>query len=490
MKRWVGLAVTAFAAICATGYGWYRTLSFDRPTTPRHIVWSYADGSLVDAAHGDTVGRPGVYEALVLGTRLIVRAADSSSEHPSRQVGYGYIEPSSNRGKIAWPIAADAQERYSTVALAVRDEHTFAVAFEVFPTDAPYGPRPLYVGIAGPEGWLRAPTEIEDAPGMAVRAMSWVDGAVELVLLHPGASHIDGMAVPDVSGRYSQPDVIRVPLTGELATRSLAFTCEHCEVVEVIRRDNDWRVVLRTWDGNRLTDDTVVASATTQVPGPPAVPLERGLSPDRTSLGVVSSTLPTNRVTADGTVVTTPPLVPGWENVWMNNVVGVRDGALTRLRFSFDQTGHSAGEALETTTGIVYIGHQHDYDLAGTSLTTMHPVVDAAFLSDMVMLPRTGGGYYATTGMGTYVALDANLRRTDSLSVREHLRNQTPRASYDDFLGWVLFGLPLVALVGIALGFVRDYPRPGRWGSRTLSFMLGVNTLVSVGLLLKVLPLL
>jgi hypothetical protein len=108
-----------------------------------------------------------------------------------------------------------------------------------------------------------------------------------------------------------------------------------------------------------------------------------------------------------------------------------------------------------------------------------------------VFLPRASGGYYWVDGNGDYITLDARLRRTDRLSLREHLRRRGSVGAFIDEpahvvqLALALFGLPVLALVGLLAGVRRGSLRTG-----PLLAALVLYVIVGGIALVKVLPLL
>jgi len=152
---------------------------------------------------------------------------------------------------------------------------------------------------------------------------------------------------------------------------------------------------------------------------------------------------------------------------------------------------------------IVTASIDEDLQLVGPSPDALRPTIynsTSYHFRIGVFLPRPGGGYHWVSGEGQYVTLDDQLQRIDPLPLRHHLRT---RGSVGDFidepeheraLGWALFGLPALALVGLALAFfLRERHEDGTRGPWRLGFVMAALVAYAVTggwALVRVLPLL
>jgi hypothetical protein len=487
----IGLLVAGSLAGIVAAYAWYRTLTFDRPTVPHAVAWYDATGKLIG---GDPRSGAGLF-SIVIGDRLILFVDPPEGHGPG---GIAWIRPASAEGRNAWPIPSS----YVVTAegVAVRDQNTFAVVIHGA-RDARSGTiDALSVGIAGRDGWLRAPVTVAEwvddpDPRKSGRpiplAMSWVGGELEIVLTRPTAE--------DPYGSSSPVQITRIGRTGQPAVRSQSLGCD-CSVIGALPRARHWtlavantqRVMLSNPDGSLM-------------PAPELAEWDRYRT-DRSALG--SLWFPAdpgqNRIERDGSLTEPMPPPPGWEArhtfrrlVWDGGVVRAEQ-LWTRSDERFSLLARRVGERtiLTASTG-------DDLELIGDRLDRLRPTIQGTRSGGFqfgVMLPRAGGGFYWTSDGGEYVALDADLRRVDPRSLRHHLRTRgsvgesIDEPQHEQKLGWSLFGLPILAAVGFAIGrIVRDRHPDGTRGPFVHAPLIAALVLYALSggaTLAKVLPLL
>lgn len=501
------VCVGALAALLC-GYAWYRTLTFDRPTGPRSVAWYDADGALVDTARIDRrVGDSFMHDALVLGDRLIVSTDGPARDGRSARGGFAWIAPSVGQARIAWPL--DTKSRPTLEGVAVRDLDTFAVMLRSA-RDTGEGMREyLAVAIAGRDGWLRPPEIViewaDRRPGELggrplLLGMSWVDGELEAVLTHPSGE--------DRFGPESPPDIVRVPASGARTVRTHALGCTDCSVYGALPGPKGWTIIVHADAGVRLSDGSGGTA-----PAPPALAWWSYGNSDRAALGTLWAAFGFGepRVERDGSRSEPVPPIAGWVQTvvarrleWIDGVLRSQRPWARELRDTAVLAQRIGDRTIVTATDV-----EGDLQLVGFAPDALRPAIYNTGSSDFrigTFLPRRGGGYYWVDGDGDYVTLDDQLRRIDPMPLRHHLRTRgsvsdsIDEPEHEHALGWALFGLPILGLVGL-LGFIglvvarraRDQQSDGGRGSLPLGVLIAAFAayVITGGIaFLQVLPLL
>ena len=490
MSRALALAVAAAVAAAVAGYAWYRTLAFDRPTGPRGVAWYDAAGHRVDTARiGGELGSELLNKPIILGNRLIVETS-GPDEGRGGPGGFAWIEPDIGQARIAWPITSKYGAEIE--GAAVRDASTFALALDSA-DDSPDGARDLLeIGIAGRDAWLRPPVPIaawnDRGPGHGrplLLGLAWVGGQLQAAVTHPGSSELDEF------GTLSPVDIVTVGASGHPQVRSMPLGCD-CNVIGALPGATAWSLVVSDSTSGHVL---IVDPSGARTPAPQLDDLVmRGT--DRVALGTLwaDSGWGENRIARDGSVSQPTPAVPGWKPLaayWRMVWTG---GELQRQEL-WSPDGRLGVIAQRVGDRTILTSSQHeDLQLIGDRPDRLRPTIYQS-LSDGfeigVFLPRASGGYYWVDGNGDYITLDAQLRRTDRLSLREHLRRRGSVGAFIDEpahvvqLALALFGLPVLVLVGLVAGVRRGSLRTG-----PLLAALVLYVIVGGIALVKVLPLL
>lgn len=441
------LVVGAVAAALA-GVTWYRALTFHAPTGARSVTWYDAAGHPIAPQAGELLGDGLMQTAIVIGNRLIVDT-DGPAQGKAGPGGFAWIEPELGQARIAWPVPTTYA--LEVCGVAVRDATTFALAL-ISAHDTPEGVRStLLIGIAGRDGWDRPPAAVAEWDARANRGrpllfgLSWVGGELQAVITHPRGA--------DEYGQSSPVDVITLPTRGRLRVRSMPFDCE-CVVVGALPGKDAWSLILE--GGHAM----IRRPSGTIQPAPQLDRVDLDES-DRVALGTFwgASGWGANRIARDGTVSQPAPPFPGWGALPVDRrVVWTAAGGLQRQLLWSPHRGDDLSLVAQRVAGrTIVTGSRHDeLEWIGDTPGALRPAIDDVALGDFeigTMLPRAGGGYFWVDGDGHYVTLDAQLRRTDSLSVREHLRrHSTSDVDYEARLGWALLSLPLFAVLGLLVG--------------------------------------
>jgi len=464
LRRIFPVLVIALACwVCA--YSWIRATRNNWVTGPHEVTWHDATNKPLDEAgvHGLWCGGALMHDTFLVGDRMIVSCSKA----------FAWIDPAVGKARVAWPMSFDPG---INKALAIARDGRWAIAFLTARGDDEV----LAMGVAEPDGWLLAPVVLSSQrarkQGESVRghalplAMEWRGDAVELVLTRPEGE--------DEYGTRRAPEVVRV---GRGITRTvMPMQCEDCTVMGALPTESGWRLVALA-NGSR--DAVVIDERGTATPAPAELAWWAGydhLDTDRAAVGLTDSSSPEPVLERDGSRhdFGGAPF-PDFKAQIIAERHEVVDGVLrTRRIWSLDD---SLTVIAQRMRGKSYVMANHDdVQLIGDHPTRMHPVVRASgHFTIGEVIPRRGGGSYFMTGDGKYVTLDDDLRRVDSLSLYEHLRQRGSIGPFIDEPGhayrlfYVMAGLPFAFALGLILSVIlRDRRRAFRLAP--IAFACGV----------------
>lgn len=442
-------------ALLVAGLAWFRLSTFQRITGPHQVAWRAAD----DTPLAQTSPGSGGNTSFVLDRRLIVSVHGKAPN----EMGFAWIDPIHGEAKIAWPVP-EALHPFVPLGVATRGPDTFAVAFLLHT-----GPvRGYSVGIAGRDGWLRAPAPVlswpESPPGEVgipiLLGMAWSDGELELVFTHPSGE--------DPFGDRQAPDVVRVPAEGAPRITPHPYRCERCTVVGAVQDEHGWNILAR---GSERDVTLIVDPQGAALPAPGALAwwgeFGAGSLADRAALGTLwGRATPSTVVERDGSrhPIESAPIADftPLHTERFELVEGtVRQHLLWYLPQDEFRTlaQRVAGRTVVTSTP----SQDDELQLVGDDPSRLHPALHGSLTYSFRaghFLPRDDGFVWVAAD-GAYVTLDRNLQRTDPLSIVQHLRTRGSAGSFLDeprhvwLFGWVLFGLPVVLVLGLGLAWAR-----------------------------------
>ena len=495
MRKGVGLWVAAIIAVAVAAGAWIRVARGGWVTGPHALAWRGPDDKpIVPDRYTATPCTSMMSETMILGERVII-GCYKNAQLPA---GWAWLDPKAGTAKLAWPLPVGMNWDALT-GLAVRDSSTFAIALR---TDVE-GAAAIVIGIAGPDGWLRAPAVVTSSPGTKLGrgplllAMAWVNGELEAVTTHP---LLDNSIDEDPFGNFQPPDVIRVPIKGAVTVTSRSIGARtrdtRANVVGALPTPRGWKIVLRSMMAETaeiVDEDGHIAP----VPPPLAWWAQFGETEksDRTALGSLWGLSSTDAevVERDGTRTPPPaPPLPGLEPLVAFRRFELVDGIL-RSRRLYGPTRTETGllvRAVGNRAIVIARGADEDLQMIGDRVDALRPLLynstSYGFRTAAVLPSETG--YFVVSGDGEYVHVDRELRRTDERSLWHHLRT---RGSVGDFIdekrhvalmGWALFGLPIALLVGGLLAIKR--------GDKALVAALAVYAITAAIALALVSPLL
>lgn len=492
-----GLVLAAAGAIA--GYAWYRTLSAEPATSPQAMTWHKADGSPPTNLPGDAYLFDGCDGDMQLELAVWRGGVITSCDDKALGDGWVWLDPVARRAELRWPLPPGPRVS-RTRGLIPGPGGALAIVFE----RALHGE--IFVGIAAPHGWARAPESL----GLArYRAAAWVGGRLEVVVTPVTAEDRYGM---------QQPHTI-VAFEGGRRTerRGIAACAEpHCFTPSITYRAGGRWVFERA--GRAVTETgepaTGVVPAKNDDYDVDLVAHGKLDVPTELALG-----LPAPVIGADGKAGTPPP--PPWSELKITR----------QVRYEIDaEPGRSAGEArtgdaaighqirrrplwaadpgyralVEQVGGRTLVWHTDDDDRvriadALEALPQVKPAVRwHQGIAKRIIYPDPTGGYWMVDTDGRYIHLDGALRRTDPLPLREHLRRRgslldgLEEPEHERKLGWALFGLPLLLAAAYLIGALAAPPGASRWRPRVapLAVVAGLYALSALLVLPGVLPLL
>jgi hypothetical protein len=444
MKRIAGIVIVVAAVALAAG-AWLVTLRAAPATGPERMTWHKADGSVIVPAAKDAYPFDGCTGDIGMTLGVWNGGVIIPCDHEATGVGWAFLDPRTHEATLRWPLAPGAT-RGRTQGLIVGPDHQLAIVFNARLQGD------VWVGIAGPQGWVRAP---ENLGRLRYHAAAWVGGKLELAVRQTSDA-----SEADKFGMSAAIEVITLDGAAHRSRIALPSCGTDCVMPEIVYRAGDHWVFEH--DGRAVGEGgapAVVAfkdqpfesmidlAAQGKVDTPAELALgedtlgiaadgkpTHAAAPPRSGLRVVSQT----RFTLDGAIRRRPQWVVGEDFHLIVEQVGDRTitwhtGDDDRVRFTDAAIG-PGGVPPVAPVARWYKG-----------------------LAIRVAVADDAGGFWMIDGTGEHIHLDAALHRLDPLGLRTHLRQRgslgihIDEPEHEKALGWALFGLPLlVAGFGLA----------------------------------------
>jgi hypothetical protein len=462
--------LTALLALVPIALAGWRLAGHDRwITAPRHLQWLAADGRPLDDR-----GNREAEESC--GADIHVKlVTDGSRAWAVCDAALVAFDLARGTARPAYPVPRDLKREWMEGLLPTEDGSRIAMVWRTVP------PERLVLGVAGPEGWVRAPASLA-GPGVDLRllGMSWRDGALDVVA-------DQGPAPTPTEGA---PAAVIVSVLPDGTTRQRTVMPEslacgpYCRVAFAYRRPGAraWRFLVQRagsddWDVEENGAHEVAAAPhdllllgalgltrTGILRDPMALRVE--LQPDG-SFGA----LPAAPAAAGGAPLLSSfhrrdggrvAVVPQWflqgEGAFLHDLGG---RAVRTRRVSVADEGAAIPGDAEYTAVADVTDPSHPVE---SYVATAH---DCPSLSQGTFVPRGDGGWWLVDPAGCHVALDASLHRADPWGVVDHLRMRGSsyvawrEPSHAASLAWVLFGLPVALAAAIVVARIRRRPPRG-----------------------------
>lgn len=465
------------------------SLPFAGHTGARRVTWYGVDGAALSSGEAASVSWRGCRPAdMGLSSLVFDGGVWTPCRHPEvPQGGWARLDPGEGVGRFAWPAPASLKVA-GTVGLLPGPDGMLGVVYWANETNGK-----LAVGIMGRQGWVRAPELMPGELFSEFLGGAWVEGHLE-VAISPTTSEqpLSDRVLPSIielSLEPGRPQLARQPFTKALP--ACADTgMPLCGPVAAWHDGAQWQFMLRESALGDTTKSPQVLSAGGELRRSPvewqgvrARALSWRSEVFLTSVGKLS--LPAARVdpkrystatlTADRRLIQTPaPPREGWRHVmgWPSFVAEeqtLREAARWHVPGERLTLAHLQGErwwALSSTHGVpgdlLFLQDVTDDEPSLPWAVARAPSFSCGDLSVGVMLPRRDGqGHWLVEpGEGCFVRLDAQFRRDDPLSLREHLRRRgSIGIDWDEpWHLWMLIALWVGAVPCGALG--------GWWGRR------------------------
>jgi|GEM_PF-6541449 len=441
-----GIAALVPAVVLAVA-AWGLALFSSPVTGPQPMAWHKADGSPPTAAADSPYGVRGcVLADINFDMALWNGGVIVPCRNEALGAGWAFLDPRKQEATLRWPLPDSGEVLYS-VGLVPGSDKRFAIVFQLaLPGDA-------FVGVAGPQGWERAP---ENLGRVRYLAGAWVGSRLELVVVPLTGADRFGFRSPVKVLAFEgteRRERVAVPACGnECQTPKIAYRAGGRWVFEnaggAIAEGGE--PVAPAFPGRTLNDDDLDLVAQGRLRTPTTLSLGR---PDTPGIG------------ADGKPSNASP--PPWSGM---RVVRQNRFAIDDVLRRRPQWGNEALSAITEQVGDRTLTWHTDSDDHVRISGAPQPAAEAISalpavaqwpqaLASRVFVPDGTAGFWLVDSAGESIHLDSALRRTDPLSLRQHLlssRGAVPLYA----LGWALFGLPILLAVCVGLSLCIGPRRP------------------------------
>lgn len=477
MRKITTATAALLVAVALAVAAWGLVLASSPVTGPQPMAWHKADGSPPTVA-ADPFNR--FRGCSLADVNLDMAVWNGGVIVPCRDealgIGWAFLDPRTQQATLRWPLTQNGDVLFTQGLLPGTGQRLAIVFQQSIAGDT-------FIGIANAGGWERAPQTLGRVRYLAG---AWVGNSLELAVVPVTAD--------DRYGLFAAVKVIAIEGNGRRERVAIPACGTDCHTPQMAYRAGG-RWVFE--DAGRAVAEggesvTPVFPGRTLYEGDVDLVAQGKLrTPSTLSLGHED----TPGIGADGKPTHAAP--PPWSGmrVVRQNRFTIDDGAVRRrpqwadasLRAITEQVGDHA-----------LTWHTDDSDQVRIT-DARRPAIDTMSaraavtqwpqgLASRLFLPDATGGFWLVDSAGESIHLDNALRRTDPLSLRQHLRSS--RSAVPVYaLGWALFGLPILLLlcVGLSMGIA-----PRRPGARDRAIKLAsVLYLVSAGwALLQVVPLL
>ncbi|ALN59439.1 hypothetical protein GLE_4097 [Lysobacter enzymogenes] len=441
------VAALLFAALALAAVAWALVLASAPVTGPQPMRWQRADGS--PPAPADAGGYPfrGCRLADVqLDMALWNGGAIVPCHDPALGSGWAFLDPRRRTATLRWPLADDG-EAPLTLGLSPGPGRRLALVFQrAVEGDA-------FVGIAGADGWARAPEKLGRVRYLAA---AWVGDRLELALVPLTGQDPHGLRGPvkvvgfDDAGRQER---IAVRACGaDCPTPPIAYRAGARWVFEYAgrARAEGGEPVAPAFPGRTLEDLDLDLVAQGRLRSPIGLSLGRGDTPAIGADGKPTLAAPApwdgmRTVRQERFVV---DVAPQRRAQWAEpslRAITERAGARTLTWYTDERDRVHVTDARQPTIEA----------MAALPAVARWPqgLASRMFASD------DAGGWWLVDSSGESIHLDRDLRRTDPLPLRQHLRDARGEIAVYA-LDWALFALPALSILCAGLSLCAAPRRP------------------------------
>jgi hypothetical protein len=442
--------------------GWVRALGLDGASTgPRQLAWF--------GEHGEPLAEPprcgGLGSFLLRDREWLWTSCDRAGEASGGDGGDGFarLDLASGTARLSWPVPRELSAgRVRGVLPGPRDR--LALVWDL-------GNHHLVAGVIGPDGWsVRAPRALE--PGDLL-GMAWTDegDALEVAVVPRTRLHrTTSVRAPNVRRIHIHRLDRREVQVRSIATARLCVALGGmCTAAGAVHSRGRWRFLVVSDPEASVPGKTFeVAEGDRRLRRVSERRVERE-DLDLTMAGVLTDGATQRYVPGAGlSRLAEPTAAHGWLEIDGGRVYSARRHPLAFGIGAVHVLGARQIEVRRDETRLVV----RDRGAPAGEERTVARAGAGQLAESGTMVPRSAG-VWLVDGAGSYVTLDAELRREDPLSLREHLGRGGSRLARADERGherrlaWVLFGLPISVAAGGVLEFVA---RPAR--VRPLAFLV------------------